>query len=339
MKIFIDESGNFRPSVNKSYRISCVGALVIPNRYYSEISECFNKLKLSWGALGEIKGSKLNEEQINETITFLDQYDVIFEIACIDANQEPDNSINEHRFIQAQKLTENIANLHPNVTKTIQGLRITLEGMPNQLYLQFTCMTQLIPKVIEHATLYYCQRKPAELKNFDWIIDAKESERVTKYEDWWHKILMPFLQSISFRRPFKFLEDGDYRYFKKFLIQTPAYIKPHISQKSLKNNTDKEAVNLNTILGKNINFTNSDKEAGLQLVDILTNAVCRAMNGNLEESGWGTINKLMIRKKPQNMTFITLNRDKSTPSRAYDKIFAKIGKGGKAMIKSTKSKK
>src|SRR5439155_26402891 len=85
----------------------------------------------------------------------------------------------------------------------------------NQLYVQFVLTNHLLAQVLQDSTLYYAQRKPQELGDFRWIIDAKD-QAVTPYEDLWSKMVMPFLQSKFLAEPFIMLKQADYSAFEQF---------------------------------------------------------------------------------------------------------------------------
>ena len=90
MNIYIDEAGVFvKPSQNKC-AISAVGALIIPEKKEKIIFSKFEALKNKWGFNGtEVKGSQLNEFQVNSVIKMLEKYSVMFEVVAIDMNIMP----------------------------------------------------------------------------------------------------------------------------------------------------------------------------------------------------------------------------------------------------------
>ena len=49
MNVFVDEAGIFVIPQNNKSTVSCVGALVLPESSTTEIFNCFEKLKESWG--------------------------------------------------------------------------------------------------------------------------------------------------------------------------------------------------------------------------------------------------------------------------------------------------
>ncbi|MBI4680083.1 MAG: hypothetical protein HY753_02425, partial [Nitrospirae bacterium] len=122
MNIFIDEAGIFVIPRQKKWSISCVGALVIPEEDTDSILSGFKRLKEQWEIKGEeIKGSKLNEPEISSLISFLNQFDVIFEVTAIDIAMQSDPGITKHRLLQADKMTNNITDeCHPNIVRQLK---------------------------------------------------------------------------------------------------------------------------------------------------------------------------------------------------------------------------
>ncbi len=57
----------------------------------------------------------------------------------------------------------------------LAGLADRLARTPTQLDVQGVVTSQVIARAIEHATLFFCQRRPKELGIFHWVIDAKGS--------------------------------------------------------------------------------------------------------------------------------------------------------------------
>lgn len=86
----------------------------------------------------------------------------------------------------------------------------------------------------------------------------------------------------------------DYSYFDKLTaIRTPPYNDGGIQLKKVFSNFRFEG---------NITF-------GIELVDILTNSVRRALIGNLNQDGWGNISTLIIKEqKESSVRFLTFSQ-------------------------------
>ena len=306
MNIFVDEAGIFViPQKDKS-TVSCVGALVLPESSTTEIFNCFEKLKESWGVrIGEIKGNQLNEDEVSSLINLLDKYDIIFQVTAIDMNMQTDIHLTKHRLLQAEKLTEKLTEKHQRtLIKQLQEIKRYLENLTNQLYVQASCTFELLYNVIQKATLYYSQRIPTELGEFYWFIDAKDKD-ITPFEEFWSKLIIIALQSKSFREPFISLSDGDYSYFEKYCgisQEPPAHIK-HVVSKT----RPFEFIKIKEIYKKHLRFEQSHANLGIQMVDMLTTSIRRAMNGSLQRNGWENIGKLMVQSLKGSNTIQLIN--------------------------------
>jgi hypothetical protein len=82
----------------------------------------------------------------------------------------------------------------------------------------------------------------------------------------------------------------------------------------------------------------SKPEPGLELVDILTNAVRRGMVGNLKFEGWKNIRSLMIHRKSQYIRLLSLARKVAGPRTdvPYMSMLRHFKTGGQNMFLSFK---
>lgn len=297
MYIYIDESGIFANPGKKDTAVSCVGALVIPEPFQKYIFKRFKNLKVSWGiGSGEPKGSKLDEKQVAYVISILRDYDVFVTACAIDIGRHSDEHIATHKKGQAANTTKNITpELHPDLVKQLEELGNRILQLSDPLYVQSCLLTALTEDVLNISTLYYCQRIPATLSNFRWVIDAKDKE-VTDYEDLWSTTVMPMMQSSSLREPMACLQGGDYSWFdRKFDVTTPTspdHLKPHI-----RDEIPTEpffCCDVRKIMSEHLSFESSANNLGLQLVDVIVNAIRRAFRGNLQPDGWGDLGRLMV---------------------------------------------
>jgi hypothetical protein len=72
-------------------------------------------------------------------------------------------------------------------------------------------------------------------------------------------------------------------------------------------------MDINKIM-EDLSFQNSERENGLQLVDVLCNAIQRAMNGNLQSHGWDLIGCLTVRPKRGEHVIQLTNLSLDSPS-------------------------
>lgn len=296
MNIFVDEAGIFVIPRKKKSSVSCVGALMMPERVTRIVFDEFLKLKESWGVKeGEIKGSKLNEPEVASLIRLLSRHDIIFQVTAVDMNMQSAKELEYHKEMQAKALTKNLTEKHhENLVKALRDLQGQLLKLPTQLYVQSCCTFELLSSSLQKATLYYSQRQPEEIGDFYWYIDAKDKE-ITPFEEFWTKVVLASLQSKSFREPFIQLIEADYSHFIKYCDEKdepPEHIKDAVSQL-----TPFQYVNINDIYKKHLKFDQSHTNPGIQMVDILTTSIRRAMNGALNPSGWELIGQLMVQSQ------------------------------------------
>ena len=296
MKIYIDESGVFSNPNNKPHAVSCIAGLIIPENIEGEIFKKFNDISSKWATdSGEIKGSRLNEPEVAATISLLRDYQVIFEVCAIDLGIHTNEEIEKHKRLQGDKLVENITpEVNASLINHLNELKSKIEKMSNQLYSQFISLTELVNSILRSAMLYYCQAVPETLGTFNWIIDAKDNQR-TDYEDIWSILAMGFLQTLFLNNPIQVLDSGDFTSLEKYESKT-AEIPNHLKKYAKEGINRSSRFDLKKVLTESLYFSDSKMSTGLQIIDILVNAVRRAFNGNLQIEGWGEIGRLMLKK-------------------------------------------
>jgi len=208
----------------------------------------------------------------------------------------------------------------------VWNLRRRLEQVPLQLYVQTHATLDVIWTTFQHATLYYCQREPLALSRFQWVVDAKAATGITDWEDWWSTMLLPMTQARSIREPFGQLEDGDYSHFAATDAPIPEYLlraAPEISEKS--------GLLMNAAF-REVKFSPLPTPC-LEIVDVLTNALRRALTGHLGEAGWRGLPGLMIhRRKPTYVRLLSFDPNERKPPTEVAAVLRKLGKGGRLML-------
>lgn len=166
---------------------------MVPSSSQGALRREFRKLKRSLGIRGtELKGSALSETQVARIIDLLAKYDVIAEAVVLDAGAHSSQEVTTFKQEQAERLMEHITRDHQaSLIHDLIGLQESMKVLPNQLFLQILAIWQLIPRVLETATMYYSQRRPAELGSFVWRVDAKDAE-ITTMEELWTSLLGTF---------------------------------------------------------------------------------------------------------------------------------------------------
>jgi hypothetical protein len=231
MFIYLDESGTFvTPSV--PHKISCVAALVIPDRQRDQVLEQFQAVEASWPSTGETKGSKLSECQVQQVVELLSGYDVFFDAAPIDMGLQADSQTSAFKSEQAKRVIMHVDASYPaSLAKEFQDMHDEIMELSNQLFIQAFLTMILIERVFQTATLYFVQRSPAELGAFHWVVDAKEVGE-TKYERLWRRLILPVVQSRSVADPFPTLQGCDYSSFTRFFVPEvdfPEHLKSYSS--------------------------------------------------------------------------------------------------------------
>src|SRR5260221_4061801 len=185
--------------------------------------------------------------------------------------------------------------------------------------------------------MYYSTRRPDELGNFHWVVDAKGTmDAPTNWEDWWSQFILPVLQTRAFARPFKHLPIGDYSKIKRFETELTDFIRKMADVKD----GDPPPLDLGMIMRESFRFSNKP-EPGLELVDIVTNATRRALVGNLKQQGWGTIPSLMIhRSGPHYIKLLSVQNDPDQ-NRVYPyaEVLKAFVRGGRSMLPANLKKK
>lgn len=299
MHIYIDESGIFRPEKNS--RASCVAALVIPSSKKVRLLNDYRQLSASWPTeKGEVKGRLLTENQIAQVVSLLQKNDVLLEVNAIDSGLQT-----EDELLQLKKNMTNILHGwiipgHP-LEEEITQIAKAYEETSLQLFIQAFLMQTLIYRVIQHSISYYARRIPKELGVFLWVVDGKD-KNISEFEKAWSTVIFPSVAYQSEVKPFDLLEGGDYSYLERYYSANPEALAK--ARAKVENPDEIGIFRLKELLGKSFRFLESKDQPGLQLVDILASAVCRAFNGNLQKDGWGEIGTLMVQRPLQSIPFI-----------------------------------
>lgn len=340
MNIYIDEAGVFVEPPKNKCAISCIGALILPENKERIIFSKFEALKNKWGFKNsEVKGSQLNESQINCVIEILQKYNVVFEVIAIDMNIQNDDDITAHKIERAKKMVDMITEeFNPILVQNLYKTKKEIEKLPNQLYVQVSLTIELLIKILQKSTLYYSLRLPKELEFFNWLIDAKNLT-ITTSEKLWSSLILPIAQSTSLKKPLISIKEGDYSYYRKSrnVQEIPNYLKEYIGDKK-----PEEFTEINSIFQDNLKFEDSKNNLGLQLADILTTNIRRSMNGNLQYEGWKKFGSIMVIGENQTITLMDMNEgcdfSRYEIDPPYFEVISHIDKTSKNMFNKEKMK-
>ena len=191
-----------------------------------------------------------------------------------------------------------------------------LAATPLNLFLQTITLFETVHRIIHHVPFFFAQRRPEALGIFSWIVDGKDSAKVTSWERWWASYAIGALATKSKFHPGARLEGADYSYYDRF-------------RKFGEEGED--GIDLKMLM-EDLRFS-SDVEFGLEWIDILTNAVRRALIGNLKISGWGGIVQTMIHRKQHYIEIVRLD-GVSEPliNPPYADVVNYFRRGGKSMM-------
>lgn len=331
MHIFIDETGTFT-GIGQPLSISMLGALIVPDSRKRSLEREYGKLrKFLPTEKGEVKGKPLSEKDIAGVMPILRHHDVIFEVAAIDLGIHTEEGIRRNQAARAEGMTKGLTDKHhQSLIDAIWKARRELEGYSLQLNIQSAVIFELIDRIIEHGTMYYSQRRPEELANFHWVIDAKGDNSIpTPWETWWKQFIKPALQSKMARDPMGHLRIGDYSHMKRFEFdEISDFMKDLLKPKS----DGPKPMNLGLVLSKSLRFS-TEPEPGLEIIDILTNATRRALRGSLQVEGWREIPSIMISRNPTTIQLLSL--DSGVPASMklpYGKTVMAFHKNAKSML-------
>jgi Protein of unknown function (DUF3800) len=335
MYIYMDESGGFvRPKAD--HRISAVGALIVPDCQHRSLLRAFDSMVSGWrDPSGELKGSRLSEEQVAAVVALVRQYDAMFEVRCIDMGRHDDDRVEAFQKRQAAQFTGALTPNHSSDwIEWARNAENTMLSLPRQLFVQCMLTIYLVLEVVEQAATYYVQRFPSALGRFRWRIDAKDI-KPTEYERLWTDVILPMGQTQSLERPFATMEGGNYRYFNRFYVDRGA-APPHLQAQMDMLEAD-GGLDFKRILGEDRVFGNSARDSGLQLIDVLVNAFCRAVNGNLQQPGWDELGSLMVLKRlgaACPIFFVRNSDERPTSQRApYDHVLEHFDRTARSVLR------
>ena len=233
-------------------------SLALPHREVGPTRREIDRLTKEWPRRdGELKGGLLQATHLSALVEVLFRHDALVHACAIDVSREDKESLEHHKFKQCDGLTKHLtAEHHPELVDQVWQLRRLLERMPQQLYLQSVILSDLISWASDEILSYFAQRRPRELAEFEWTIDAKDPKKITTYEKWWHDTLGPLLESHSRREPLRLVRDHDfdYRFFDRSFLTQKELWHPDRPRETV------ECYDINKMITKRIEFVDSRAE-------------------------------------------------------------------------------
>jgi hypothetical protein len=311
MRIYIDEAGSFVIAQTPSSSYSLVLALIIPSTNEAQLFFEFMRLRDSWPEQQiEVKGRTLNETQAAQIIELVASFDVVAEFVALDLASHTREMIEDFKNRQADAFTVHITPEHqPEGVHEMQALASKMRSMPNQLFVQAFLTIKLVLTTIQVATLYYAQRLPDELGDISWLVDRK-GHNITEMETIWTTSVLPFGESFFAKRPLITLREADYSHFhRRYSTKVKGEIRNHLEWMDgiygVGHLSDEDSVvDAKRLLTEQRQFVDSRESLGIQLADMLSSILRRALNGRLQPYGWKDFGKLLVKKRKNETWFV-----------------------------------
>ncbi len=337
MEIFIDEGGQFTST--SDWSVVC--ALALPDKEVGRVRRKLAYLTRDWpkAPSGELKGGSLSANHLTALVDLLFARDALLHAVAIDMSRENEESLKDHKHNQCEGLTAYLTpDHHADFIAEVWTLRRTLAAMPVQLYVQSVLMSELTATVVERTVMYFAQRRPRELGEFRWVIDAKDPRRITTQEKWWRDTLAPLQESRSRHTPLKRVADPDfdYRFFNKAFEFEKLMWHP-VKPRELMTGYD-----IKKCLSEQISFEDSRSDILLQAIDILTNFLRRLLLGRIVDPAIArTLGRLQILQRPskniyQTIQLLTLTTDTRTESAQLGKMLRQMSLAGRSLFRQRK---
>jgi hypothetical protein len=307
MHFFIDEGGQFTPA--SGWGVVC--SLALPHKEVGPARREINWISKSWPRVrGELKGGSLSVAQLEALVDVLYRRDALLHACSIDVSREDSKEIEHHQAMQAEGITKYLVpEHHPNFIREVWDLRRALERMPAQLYIQCVLMSELVVRAVEETTMYFAQRRPRELANFEWTIDAKDPLRITNQEQWWRDSIAPLYESRSQREPMNMVQDSafDYRYFERKYSMRKEMWCPDKPREMV------DGHDIKKMITEHMAFVDSRSETLIQAVDILSSFLRRLLEGQIAGNdvvrALGRLQIIRTRDRhPQSLRVLTMSQ-------------------------------
>jgi hypothetical protein len=316
--IYLDEAGTFIEPNHGDQLFSLVGALVVPEQEQQELLYQFLRIRDAWpNPQIEVKGSALTAPQASEVISLLAKHNAILVFVAVDMATHSAGTIEELKERQAAAVTQNLTPAHqPKVASQLHALADRIRALPNQLFLQAILTIRLVFETIQTTTLYYVQRMPRELESFKWVIDRKDRS-ITEMEALWTSLILPFSESRFATEPLRRLRGADYSYFERFQHtsspdeETARHIAWLRDNYGVEKASSEGFGDARKLLAEHRKFADSRENLGVQLVDIVTTTLRRALHNRLEQEGWEGLAQLQIRSN--SVPFLQLGNPEGKP--------------------------
>jgi len=310
--IFIDESGSFKCDSQRQNKLAVVGGLVLPSSRLEELFSEFLALDFRRGKQ-EVKGSALNERQILEVVRLLLKYDGFICVSIIDMAMHEPQHVKVFKEGQSHGLVINLTDKHhPNLVSQLTDMAAKLSATSNDLFVQGMLLVDLLEKILAMAPQYWALRSQSEIEAFHWVLDGKNGETPTKFEEMWHDLIVPLLANAP--KGVQSWPNVDYSGMKRF--ETKIKSKPP-DFLPIPPDEQPTGIDMKMLLKESFAVADSEKNLGLQLADIAVNAVQRAINGKLSDAVFPVLGRLLLKDGPKTIRLLRLT---SVPESSIPKL-------------------
>jgi hypothetical protein len=270
MKIFTDESGDF--SLTHTQNHSLVTSLICTEAVYEDIKRFMYAFENKFNNGLELKGSKLtpelrlrvcdfvkkNHEHLKISVTIISPEMVSqWELDQYRALQALTFKKNKNWYINAGGKASEILEHYDRVAKIAEyNTRLN-----DQDFLQSIMLVQQLQRVLTYCIVYFIEPKFRKyFHNFSFIFDGKQPGKTSTMEKYIKNNVKPFLDGNS--------KSGH-------TVPVPSVWKeghPFVDNFFIDVDNSRKGVSLNKIFNDLI-FVDSRDEAGLRLVDIISNTI------------------------------------------------------------------
>jgi len=275
MNLFIDESKPFAYSP-KPNSWSVVGCYAISDDEYNKAQSLLKKMKSNAGFKKdqEVKINELSEEQYLDFISGLTKLGGTFYAVATDSNINTPDAVASHQAAQGEKIVEQKSHMkYEQGKQNLENLKQRLLRLSPQLYIQLLCQLNLIFKVVHAVIPYYIQRSPASLSGFRWRVDQKDVTR-TDFENMFEILGPMIIQTRSMSDPLKMIKGIDYSVLKRYEY-TKETVPKYLSEQYGK--VVEEGYDIQGIIRDDIDFIDSKKSPGIQIVDLLVSGLRKCL--------------------------------------------------------------
>ncbi|WP_349656437.1 DUF3800 domain-containing protein [Xanthomonas sp. 10-10] len=321
MLIFVDESGTFTPTENVD-AFSVVAAYVIPEDQLTSANNSLLNLKKACGVSSkeELKLRNVTNDHLPSFLAELSNLDgILFAVAVDTSGYSKEAAITERERLVHQLLEQAKSVRHSFGQEEIRKDAKYLSELSPQLFNQLLCHAYLLHAVISYGTAYLVQKSPDTLSRFAWRIDRK-NEVTSPYDKAATCLTHNLVMSIALIEPILRVYGADYRSFAKFEFGDP-------------DNFGVRNINFRKIFLEDLEFVDSKKCAGVQIVDLLASSLRRLLKHKVAQSTpiVDLLGSLMILQGDQGVPVTLLGENKSQVSPPILEIVNKLRRSGKRL--------